>query len=94
MEEEKKPGIQVEERTIVEVFTSDGQKLKTGDEIMIRVRSEDIICTFEGIDRTYFVTQTLDGSSINKYRFQSVKNCRKVSIGYLELTENQKEENE
>ncbi len=56
--------LKVNEIVKVEVEASDGQVLKEGDAIMLRVSRrtpEDVVCRFAGLSNGYFVTTTLDG---------------------------------
>ena len=70
--------VQVKEIVTVEVRTSDGQVLKKGDPILIRIKKEDIVCQYIGIENGYFVTQTLEDGIENKYRQGSIEVCYKI----------------
>ena len=70
--------LKVNEIVKVEVEASDGQVLKEGDAIMLRVSRrtpEDVVCRFAGLSNGYFVTTTLDGQHENKYRQASIETC-------------------
>ena len=73
--------LKVNEIVKVEVEASDGQILKEGDAIMLRVSRrtpEDIVCRFAGLSNGYFVTTTLDGQHENKYRQASIETCYRI----------------
>lgn len=73
--------LKVNEIVKVEVEASDGQVLKEGDAIMLRVSRrtpEDIVCRFSGLSNGYFVTTTLDGQHENKYRQASIETCYRI----------------
>lgn len=73
--------LKVNEIVKVEVEASDGQVLKEGDAIMLRVSRrtpEDVVCRFAGLSNGYFVTTTLDGQSENKYRQSSIETCYRI----------------
>lgn len=74
-------GLKVNEITTIEVEASDGQLLKEGDAIMLRVSRrtpEDVVCRFAGLANGYFVTTTLDGQYENKYRQGSIETCYRI----------------
>lgn len=73
--------LKVNEIVKVEVEASDGQILKEGDAIMLRVSRrtpEDIVCRFAGLSNGYFATTTLDGQHENKYRQTSIETCYRI----------------
>lgn len=73
--------LKVNEIVKVEVEASDGQVLKKGDAIMLRVSRrtpEDVVCRFAGLSNGYFVTTTLDGQHENKYRQASIETCYRI----------------
>ena len=73
--------LKVNEIVKVEVEASDGQVLKTGDAIMLRINrrtSEDIVCRYAGLSNGYFVTTTLDGQCENQYRQASIETCYRI----------------
>lgn len=73
--------LKVNEIVKVEVEASDGQVLKEGDAIMLRVSrrtQEDVVCRFAGLSNGYFVTTTLDGQHENKYRQASIETCYRI----------------
>lgn len=71
-------GIRVNEIKTVEVLTEDGQTLKKGDCIILRIKTEDIVATFQEVNNGYFVTKTLDEQHENKYRQGSIESCYKI----------------
>lgn len=71
--------IKVTETKVIEVLDSNGQNLRKGYPIMLRIKGEDIVCRFQGIANGYFVTETLDGEYENKYRQASIENCVRIS---------------
>ena len=73
--------LKVNEIVKVEVEASDGQVLKEGDAIMLRVSRrtpEDVVCRFAGLSNGYFVTTTMDGQHENKYRQSSIETCYRI----------------
>ena len=73
--------LKVDEIVKVGVEASDGQVLKEGDAIMLRVSRrtpEDVVCRFAGLSNGYFVTTTLDGQHENKYRQASIETCYRI----------------
>lgn len=73
--------LKVNEIVKVEVEASDGQVLREGDAIMLRVSRrtpEDVVCRFAGLSNGYFVTTTLDGQHENKYRQASIETCYRI----------------
>lgn len=73
--------LKVNEIVKVEVEASDGQVLKEGDAIMLRINRrtpEDIVCRYAGLSNGYFVTTTLDGQHENKYRQASIETCYRI----------------
>lgn len=73
--------LKVNEIVKVEVEASDGQVLKEGDAIMLRINRrtpEDVVCRYVGLSNGYFVTTTLDGQHENKYRQASIETCYRI----------------
>ena len=73
--------LKVNEIVKVEVEASDGQVLKEGDAIMLRINRrtpEDVVCRYAGLSKGYFVTTTLDGQHENKYRQASIETCYRI----------------
>lgn len=73
--------LKVNEIVKVEVEASDGQVLKAGDAIMLRINRrtpEDIVCRYAGLSNGYFVTTTMDGQHENKYRQTSIETCYRI----------------
>lgn len=73
--------LKVNEIVRVTVEASDGQVLKEGDAILLRVSRrtpEDIVCRYAGLSNGYFVTTTLDGHTENKYRQSSIETCYRI----------------
>lgn len=73
--------LKVNEVVSVTVEATDGQVLKKGDAILLRVSRrtpEDIVCRYAGLSNGYFVTTTLDGQSENKYRQSSIETCYRI----------------
>jgi len=70
--------LKVNEIVKIEVEASDGQILKKGNIIMLRINRrtlEDIVCRYVGLSGGYFVTTTLDRQHENKYRQTSIETC-------------------
>lgn len=78
--EAKASGIKVDTQTIVTISTTDGQPIKRGDLILLKIRGEDILCTFRGLNAGgYFVTAAATKPKTeNKYRTGSIEACYKV----------------
>lgn len=79
--------IKVTETKVVEVMDSNGQAIREGDPILVRIKNQDIVCRFKAIANGYFVTETLDGEHENKYRQGSIQHCRHI-LGIREYPEN------
>lgn len=73
-------GIGVQEIKKVEISTTDGQKIKEGDLIVIGVKGQDVVCRFMELDKGgYFVTvPVVGGPDPVKYRVNSITFCYKV----------------
>lgn len=73
-------GIGVQEIKKVEISTTDGQKIKEGDLIVIGVKGQDVVCPFAELDKGgYFVTvPVVGGPDPVKYRVNSITFCYKV----------------
>lgn len=70
-------GVNISEIKTVAVKDSDGLDIEPGDQIMIRNnRGEDVVCAFKGVSGGYFVTTTMDGENVNKYRIGSIQRCQ------------------
>lgn len=74
-------GIGVEEVKTVNITTTDGQKIKRGDTIVICIKGQDVVCRFVELDKSgYFVTKPLvAGTEPVKYRLNSIAKCYKVT---------------
>lgn len=63
-------GIGIEEVKTVNITTTDGQKIKKGDVLVLCIKGEDIVCRFLELDKGgYFVTEPIlnrGGSHDNK----------------------------
>ena len=86
--ETKASGIQVSTQTIVTISTTDGLPIRRGDLILLKIRDEDILCTFLGLNAGgYFVTESaVNPKTENKYRTGSIEACYKVAAFELEGT--------
>lgn len=84
--ETKASGIQVSTQTIVTISTTDGLPIRRGDLILLKIRDEDILCTFLGLNAGgYFVTESaVNPKTENKYRTGSIEACYKVAAFELE----------
>ncbi len=73
-------GIGVQEIKKVEITTTDGQKIKEGELIVIGVKGQDVVCRFAELDKGgYFVTvPVVGGPEPVKYRVNSITFCYKV----------------
>lgn len=76
-------GIGVEEVKTINITTTDGQKIKAGDMLVLCIKGEDILCRFIELDKGgYFVTEPIlnRGDHITtKYRLNSIAACYKVT---------------
>lgn len=76
-------GIGVEEVKTVNITTTDGQKIKAGDALVLCIKGEDILCRFIELDKGgYFVTEPIlnRGEPVTvKYRLNSIAACYKVT---------------
>lgn len=86
--ETKASGIQASTQTIVTISTTDGLPIRRGDLILLKIRDEDILCTFLGLNAGgYFVTESaVNPKTENKYRTGSIEACYKVASFELEKT--------
>ena len=94
--EAKASGIQVSTKTIVTITDTDGEPIKPGDLILLRIRNEDILCTFREMNTGgYFVTRSFtDPETENKYRTGSIAACRKVkTFGFVNQEPGRDEDN-
>lgn len=73
------PGLNIEERKIVEIKGTSGHIIRPGDILLIRKGGEDIFCRFHILNGGYFVTETVDGKHKNKYRVASIERCEILS---------------
>lgn len=73
------PGLNIEERKIVDIKDTSGHIIRSGDRLLIRKGGEDIFCRFKALEGGYFVTETADGENENKYRVASIEHCEIVS---------------
>ena len=73
-------GLTVNEVTRIEVSDSEGNAMRQGDTIVLRIDTEDILCVFvfEGIKSGYFITKTCDDGIENRYRVKSIKKSKVV----------------
>ena len=73
-------GLGVQEIKKVEITTTDGQKIKEGELIVIGVKGQDVVCRFSELDKGgYFVTvPVVGGPEPVKYRVNSITFCYKV----------------
>lgn len=76
------PGIKIEQRVIQDITDMNGWPLQDGNMVVIRLKkkdkTEDILCSFHGIDGGYLVTKTTDGTITNRYRLTSIDQCHAV----------------
>ena len=95
--EAKASGIQVSTKTIVTITDSYGEAIERGDLILLKIRDEDILCTFQELNAGgYFVTRAFtDPKTENKYRIGSIERCCKVKTDTFkdsEITINKQED--
>ena len=67
-------GLTVNEVTRIEVSDSEGNAMRQGDTIVLRIDTEDILCVFDGIKSGYFITKTCEDGIENRYRVRASKN--------------------
>lgn len=70
--------LSITKKEIVTIQDSDGFEIKPGDPIMVRVRNQDFVCRFVGIEKGYFVTKTLDDGLESKFRQVSIQKCARI----------------
>lgn len=82
-------GITVEEVRAVKISTTDGKELKKGDLILIGIKGQDVVGTFQEMDKAgYFVIKPVVTSlEPLRYRPASVTACFKVSSLEVDVTE-------
>lgn len=82
-------GIKVEEIKTTRISTTDGKELKKGDLIMVGIKGQDVVGTFQEIDKAgYFVIKPVVTSlKPLKYRPASVTACFKVSSLEVDVDE-------
>lgn len=68
----------ITKKELVEIKDSKGVEIRPGDAILLRIRTEDVVCRFSGLSNGYFVTTTLDKGHENKYRMGSIEECTKI----------------
>lgn len=81
-------GITVNEVTRIRVYDSEGNTIRQGDTIVLRIGTEDILCDFEDIKGGYFITTTCDGEFWNRYRVKSIKKSKVVKAAASQDAEN------
>lgn len=84
-------GLTVNEVTRIEVSDSDGNAMRQGDTIVLRIDTEDILCVFEGIKSGYFITKTREDGIENRYRVKSIKKSKVVKAAASQDAENKEE---
>lgn len=69
----------VEEIKTTVIKTSDGKEIKPGDKVLLNIKEQDIICTFNEIDGMgYIVTVPFTKSEPVRYRTRSIDACYKL----------------
>ena len=69
----------VEEIKTTVIKTSDGKEIKSGDKVLLNIKGQDIICTFNEIDSMgYIVTMPFTNTEPNRYRTRSIDACYKL----------------
>lgn len=52
---------------------------KNDDIVVMRTyRDEDVLCRFKGMQAGYIITETVDGETENRYRVNSIADCKVV----------------
>lgn len=84
-------GLTVNEVTRIEVSDSEGNAMRQGDTIVLRIDTEDILCVFEGIKSGYFITKTCEDGIENRYRVKSIKKSKAIKTAAPKDAENEEE---
>lgn len=84
-------GPTVNEVTRIEVSDSEGNAMRQGDTIVLRIDTEDILCVFEGIKSGYFITKTCEDGIENRYRVKSIKKSKVIKTAAPKDAENEEE---
>lgn len=84
-------GLTVNEVTRIEVSDSEGNAMRQGDTIVLRIDTEDILCVFEGIKSGYFITKTCEDGIENRYRVKSIKKSKIIKTAAPKDAENEEE---
>jgi hypothetical protein len=71
--------IAIEETKVITVKDKNGTILCKGDPVLLRIRNQDIVCRYMGIENGYFSTETLEGDHKNQYRQGSIEDCVRIS---------------
>lgn len=72
-------GLKIEKQELLTVRGSDGSKVKIDDIVVMRTyRDEDVLCRFKGMQAGYIITETVDGETENRYRVNSIADCKVV----------------
>jgi hypothetical protein len=71
--------IAIEETKVITVKDKNGTILRKGDPVLLRIRNQDIVCRYMGIENGYFSTETLVGDQRNQYRQGSIEDCERIS---------------
>lgn len=84
-------GVEVEEKRVVTLKTTDGKEIKPGDILCLSIKGQDIICRFCRLDNnSYFETVpvvTGGGAVPVRYRLHSIATCFKVKSFEVDATE-------
>ena len=80
-------GLTVNEVTRIEVSDSEGNAMRQGDTIVLRIDTEDILCVFEGIKSGYFITETCEDGIRNRYRVKSIKKSKVVKSASVDAAD-------
>lgn len=72
-------GLKIEKQELLTVRGSDGSEVKINDLVVMRTyRDEDVLCRFKGMQAGYIITETMDGKTENRYRVNSIADCKVV----------------
>lgn len=70
--------LSITKKEIIEIQDANGYPIVQWTPILLRIKTEDIVCRFKGLEGGYFVTVTLDNMHENKYRLGSIEKCTRI----------------
>ena len=83
-------GLKIEKQELLTVRGSDGSEVKIDDIVVMRTyRDEDVLCRYKGMQEGYIITETMDGKTENRYRVNSIADCKVVK--HIEIRKGEEE---